>query len=130
MYIICQTIAEAIVAYYAKYFDAVSAFEFKKLVSYDRTASDGDQEVRWTGYTYTDKIGAYTYILLLCIAYIRTFIAFIFKTTRTVSVVSVTCARNNSYSTASTCQHIQHVVHLARFHSRLLRFQRTRLDVR
>ncbi|PAV21928.1 40S ribosomal S16 [Pyrrhoderma noxium] len=38
VYAIRQAIAKAVVAYYAKYFDASSAFELKKkLVSYDRT---------------------------------------------------------------------------------------------
>ena len=38
VYAIRQAIAKAVVAYYAKYFDASSAFELKKkLVTYDRT---------------------------------------------------------------------------------------------
>ena len=38
MYAIRQAIAKAVVAYYAKYFDAASALELKKkLVAYDRT---------------------------------------------------------------------------------------------
>ncbi|KIJ38520.1 hypothetical protein M422DRAFT_258890, partial [Sphaerobolus stellatus SS14] len=38
IYAIRQAIAKAVVAYYAKYFDAFSALELKKtLVSYDRT---------------------------------------------------------------------------------------------